>query len=114
MSNDFTDEQKNEIEKRIVETAIDGIERNVLAEDQLALISSFVLEKIDNIKNTDELIFFLKELTSKWEIFSQIQSFIERQGNIQQEAKVAEDVSRLANDGKIDEAISLAKATTNN
>lgn len=105
-------QHKNDLEKRIVETVITSLEKNSLEESQLAEIADFVLGRIDTIQTQEELIAFLNELSFKWPLFSNL-SLIEK-GDVKDkvEDEVAEGVETLAQTGKIDDAIDLAKTIT--
>lgn len=57
---------------------------------------------------------FLRDLSSKWSIFTKL--LVLESGEVKEktEDKVAEDVLKMAKEGKIDEAIGLAKTMTEN
>lgn len=109
---EFTEEHKNRIERAIVETVISALENGNLAESELSQIANFVLEKIDQIKTHDELVIFLSDLSSRWPIFTNLETL--EKGEIEEkvEDEVAEGVLTLAQSGKIEEAVNLAKTIT--
>lgn len=111
---EFSEEHKNKIEKMVVEEMISSLEKNELKEEELSAIAEFILGKIDNIKTQEELIVFLGELSSKWLIFKNIEELEKGEVKEQQEKIVAKDVLQLAKDGKIEDAIDLAKTVTEN
>jgi len=110
---DVTQEHKEEIQKKIVEAIIAGLENKKLLEIQLSEIADFVLQRMDAVKNQDELLAFLADLSSKWSVFNNIK--LTEEGEVKNEAenKVTKDVLDLAKNGKIDDAIGLAKTMTN-
>lgn len=110
---DFTQEHKNEIERKIVEAIIAGLENKSLLESQLSEIADFVLQRIDAVKNQDELLAFLADLSSKWSIFNNVKLTEEGEVKAEAENEVAKGVLDLAKSGKIDDAIDLAKTMTN-
>lgn len=110
---DATKEHKNEIEKKIVEAIIAGLANKNLLASQLSEIADFVLQRIDEVKNEDELLAFLADLSSKWPIFNNIKLTEEGEVKNEAEKEVANDVLDLAKNGKIDDAIGLAKTMTN-
>lgn len=103
---------KKSIEKDIVEQVIMGLEKGFLKEEELPLIGQFVLEKIDLLKNQQELIAFLGELSSKWPIFENIKKIEEGRVREKEEDEVAEGVLTLLKHGKIENALNLAKNIT--
>ncbi len=106
---EFTQEKKKELEKQIVELAISALESGVITEDILGEVSQFVLSKIDRIKNTKELDYFLAELSKRWNIFKplfQEQKGIEQEEKDEQTADKAEELVKL---GNIDGAIQIMK-----
>ncbi len=109
---DFTQEHKTEIENKIVETIADEVEKGNLKEENLKDIADFVLGRIDQIKNQDELIAFLFELSTKWTVFKTIETMERANLKGKVEKEVAEGVLMLAKNGKIDEALNLAKTMT--
>lgn len=110
---DVTDEQRKELEKNIVESVIRALEKNELSQDQLSPIGSFVLERIDSITDNNALVAFLSDLSSRWPIFKDIAVVHEGKIRDVKEDKTVKDVLTLAQNGKIDDAISLAKTMTN-
>lgn len=110
---DITQDHKNEIEKKIVETIALSLENNTLQQNELSDIASFVLDRMDQVKNHEELILFLSELSSKWPIFGQIEAIEKGEVKEQKEEQAFQNVLDLAKSGKIDEAVNLAKEATN-
>jgi len=110
---DVTPEHKNEIEKKIVEAIVAGLENKNLLESQLSEIADFVLQRMDAVKNQDELLAFLADLSSKWPVFNNIKLTEEGEAKNEAEKDVAKGVLDLAKNGKIDDAIGLAKTMTN-
>lgn len=109
---DFTQEQKNKIEGEIVDVIISKMENNNLTEEDASLIADFVLSKIDAIKSNDETMLFLKELSTKWPFFENIAIIEGGEIKDKKEDVVAQEVLKLTKNGKINDAISLAKTMT--
>lgn len=109
---EVTEEHKKVLEQRIVEAMMTGLDQDVITSDELPDIADFVLDKIDQLKTQDELMQFLRELSGKWHIFSQI--LVIESGEVKEhiEHKVASNVLDLVRAGKVDDAISLAKSAT--
>ena len=106
---DFTDQHKAQVEAQIVEIVAASLENNVLGQEELPVIATFVLDKIDTIKTQDELAVFLAELSGKYPIFKNIAIVEKGILNHEKENVVVKDMLNLAKNGKIDEAIQLAK-----
>lgn len=109
---DITKEFKDKLELSIVEGIAFGLENKTLAESDLPQISQFVLDKIDTINTQEELRTFLAELSEKWSALKQVELIAMRDLNQQHEMRTVEQVTDLANSGQIEEAIDLAKLTT--
>lgn len=110
---DFTQEHKNEIEKKIVEAIVTGLESNKILENQLSEIADFVLERIDALKTHEELVVFLSDLAARWPIFENIALTEKGEAKDKAEDRIASEALKLAQSGKIDDAIDLAKTMTN-
>lgn len=109
---EFTTEDKNRIETSIVNAIISSLKTNAIEELELSAVADFVLGRIDNVKTNIELLAFLSELSSKWQIFKQIEKIEQGKLKEQKEDEVARGVLDLAKTGKIDDAIKLAKTMT--
>lgn len=109
---DFTAQHKREIEGKIIDVITHSLEQGKLAEDDLPKIADFVLGRVDALKDHEELVAFFYELSKKWPIFDNLED-LER-GEVKEviEDKVEEQVLTLAKNGKIEEAIKLAKSLT--
>jgi short-subunit dehydrogenase involved in D-alanine esterification of teichoic acids len=111
---DTLQDKRTELEKRIVEVALANIEKETLTLDQATEITDFWLAKVADLESEEELLNFVKELATKWPIFDGI--VLVEQGNVQkqEEVKVADNVVSLVKGGQIEEALDLAKSSTNN
>lgn len=109
---EITQGYKNEMEKKIVECMILALENNNLQDSELPQIADLILDNIDNIKTHTELINLLGELSSRWPIFKNIELLEKGEVKEQKENVVVQDVLELARNGKIDDAITLAKSAT--
>ncbi|OGH12388.1 MAG: hypothetical protein A2857_01485 [Candidatus Levybacteria bacterium RIFCSPHIGHO2_01_FULL_36_15] len=105
-------EHRTEVEKAIVELIAASIENGSLGESDLPVIADFVLTKIDVLQTQEELVSFLSELSLKWPVFSNVQTL--EQGKITQKAEdqALNSALDLAKEGKIDEAVDLARTAT--
>ena len=109
---DFTAEHKKEVEKRIVQAVIDGLEKGILSPDDARSAATFILSKVYEINTEDQLTNFLKELSSQWPIFGNLYTIEQGEAQEQKEEAVAQKVEELTQSGKIDEALTLAKSVT--
>lgn len=110
---DFSAEEKTEIERKIVDTIVLALENGNLSQEELPDVADFVLEKIKLVKTKEELINFLTELATNWQIFANIKDITEGEVKERKEDKAYGDVLNLAKGGNIEEALKLAKTVTN-
>ena len=110
----LSDEQKKDIERRIVKAIVKGLDENKITVSDLPELSSYLLENIEHITTQEQLTAFLSDISSKWQIFVGIQAgeSIPIENSVEDKNKTIQDVTDLAKDGKIDEAIDLAKTAT--
>lgn len=108
-SMEFTQDQREQIEKRIVELMIVGLQNNSLTEEDTTDLSIYVLDRIDLIKNQKELIEFLREFSGKWEVFKPL--LFQEEGKMQDKVndEVADGIELLISHGKLDRALALVK-----
>ncbi|OGH12390.1 MAG: hypothetical protein A2857_01495 [Candidatus Levybacteria bacterium RIFCSPHIGHO2_01_FULL_36_15] len=108
----LTDEHKKDIERSIMECIINALNKDLISSKDLPEISSYVLPKAETITTQEEMITFLKELSVKWNIFSQVLSSENGEVRGQMESQTVDKVTDLVKSGKIDEALDLAKSVT--
>src|SRR3989344_6534746 len=89
---DVSDEHKKEIEAKIVEDIVFGLESNKISETDLPRIADFVLGKIDNIQNHEELVSFLNELSEKWPVFDNLEEVERGEVKDSEEGQAEKDV----------------------
>ncbi|MDO8461131.1 MAG: hypothetical protein Q7S38_01670 [bacterium] len=109
---DIAQNHKEDLQKKIVESIISGLENNLLTKEELPVIADLVLEGMDKISSHEELTSFINELSLKWPIFLNIAKLEEGEKREQQEDKTTQQVLQLARNGQIDEAVNLAKTAT--
>lgn len=109
---EITLEYKNEVERKIVEIVMQALERGMLQQQDLPPIGEFVLDRIDKIKNHQELFQFLDDLSHKWSIFDPLLTLEKGRVKDAKEDEVFRNVLTMAKSGKVEEAISLAKTMT--
>jgi hypothetical protein len=109
---EVTDTHKKEIERQILHKIIAELEANTMETSELPKIGEFVLSTINTVTNHEELLPYLAELSAKWACFKPIENI--ELGEVQRvkEHEVAHQVLLLSKNGKIDEALSLAKSMT--
>jgi len=109
---EVTDEHRTEIERKILKAIINALENNQVTEEDLPNIADFVLARIDDCKNHDQLIKFLDELSQKWPFFEGLEQIERGEVTEAKEDQVEQEVLNLAKSGKVTEAINLAKTVT--
>jgi len=111
---DLTEEHKREVERKLVEVIIDALGKNLISVGDKDTISAFILERMRNVKDHEELISFLRELSSKWAIFSPLLVTESGEVKAKSEDQAVDKVQSLTQEGKIDEAINMAKTAVDN
>ena len=109
---DVTEAHKTEVERKILEAEIDALENDQLSEAELPEIADFVLARIDQIHDHDQLVKFLDELSAKWSFFDNIEQLERGEVTEAKEDRVEQEVLELVKSGKVNEAINLAKTVT--
>lgn len=104
--------QKKQLEDEIVRTMIQALNNKSITDEQMSIISTLVLDKIDEVHNELELKEFLSDLAARWHIFKPLLVLRFRDMQEKVEDEVAEGVLLLAKHGKIEDAIKLAKSVT--
>jgi hypothetical protein len=104
---------KYKIEKDIVERALKDYEEEKLSRDELKNIADFTIQGMEKVNNRVDLTDFLKDLSARWPIFTNIAIIEEGSYKDIVEDEVYSGVLALAQNGKIDNAIKLAKTMTN-
>jgi len=110
---ELTEKHKKEAERKLVEIIIDSLKKNLISVSDKDAMSALILGKMPNVKTHEELMVFLGELSSKWTIFSLL--LVTESGEVKDknEDQVVDKVQSLTQEGKIDEAINMAKTTVN-
>lgn len=63
-----------DVESRLLQITLGGIKEGTISYDQSQEIAHFVLSKFYEIKTEEELIDFLKKISSQWSVFSELAS----------------------------------------
>lgn len=108
----LSQERKDEVLKEIADLIIAGLKDGTILEDDLFPIANFVLEKIDTLATEEQMVVFLSELVQKWPVFLKIHAHEKGKVLEQTENIAAQNVMDLAKEGKIDQAVDLAKSVT--
>lgn len=90
----FDEDHKNKVGKDIVNQLIFLLEQKKITTDEVSKISDFVLSKIHEVKNHEELIVFLNDLVKKWPAFNNILSLEKGEETEEQTKKQAEELTK--------------------
>lgn len=112
MNNDITIRHRNEILERIVDRTIIELEQKNIEVSDLPKIGDFVLSNISEVKDHSQLLVHLEELVQQWPGFVSILNMEKAEIEQSKEDGVAEKVLRLSKEGKIEEALALARTIT--
>lgn len=111
---DQIQQHKEQIEKQIVDTGIDRYGDGTISKEELGLIADFAVVGMNMIKTQGDLSNFLTSLVSRWPIFQNIATIEEAHVKEAADSQVYSGALALAKDGKIENAIRLAKTATAN
>lgn len=103
------DQQKEQVQGKILQEISDDLKKGELSSDETTKIAGFVQEKIKLVNDRNELLAFLKELSDKWPIFNNIYQVEKGEEEQKKDVQAAEKAKELIKEGKLDEAISVAK-----
>jgi hypothetical protein len=108
-----TEAYKNKIGERITLRLIRALKDKEITQAELATISSYILENIDEVESNSDILEFLEEIAKKWPFLSALVSaeHVEETDAINKQ-KIAE-VGTLLNQNKIDEALKVATDANN-
>lgn len=106
---EFTEAKKKELEQSIVDICISALENKGVTEEQMGDVSFFVLERIDLVKNQQELLGFLEKLSEKWPIFVGLLEITRGEAEAVEDKKTVINVQDLIKQGNLDQAIAVAK-----
>jgi hypothetical protein len=111
---EITAERRKELERKLVETIIQALENDILTADDVPTVSSYILDNMPGVKTQDQLLQFLRDLSAKWAIFSNLLVIESGEVQLAAEQAVAQNVMELTKSGNIEQALSMAKAATEN
>lgn len=103
---------RNKALNDVVDALIVSLENKMIKEKDIGPVAEFVLANIGAVSNEVKMGGFLNKLSEKWPIFSHMVSLYEREAQKRAESEIASGVLTLAQHGKIDDAVSLAKTAT--
>lgn len=103
---------REKMEDAVVDVMLNRLEKGDITEDDMSVISAYVLDHVDAVVDNNSAVAFLEALSQKWEIFASLLKLekAEMQGKVEDE--VADGVLLLLQHGKLDNAIRLAKSAT--
>ena len=92
-----------------MELIADALEQDMIPSKEVPSLSSFIVKEMEKVNTHEELINFLRVLSSKWSVFSYL--LVVESGEVQEkkDEEVAEAASELAKEGKIDEALNIVR-----
>lgn len=109
---EVTESHRKEILQRIVERTIIELEQKKFDVLDLPKIGEFALDTISTATDHTELLVYLEEFVEKWPQFTSIRDIEKAEIEQSSERDVAEQVLQLSKEGKIEEAVALAKTIT--
>jgi len=108
-----TEAYKNKIGERLTRRLIQALKDKEINQAELATISSYIMDNIDEAQSNSDLLEFLEDVAGKWPFLSALLS-AEQTEKTQEENKVKiEQVGNLIDQNKIDEALKVATDANN-
>lgn len=89
-----------------------GLENGAIMEDDVPIISRFVLDGTNTIATQEELAAFLAELSKKWGMFDVLKTTSMAGVKKKSDAEAVAGALTLLQNGNIDGALALAKSAT--
>jgi hypothetical protein len=113
---------KDKIEMRIAGILSDSLAKKIINIDESDEMATYILENIDLAKTNGELLTFVENLSAKWPIFStiltapdQAETPLPTANQIQEKTdQIVNATEDLIRENKLDEALQVAKAATEN
>lgn len=106
------DDHRKKLENEIVENMIRALEKEIITEEDMSIMSGYILDNIYRATDYISTVAFLKDISTRWKIFEPLLIMEKAQMNDKIENEVAEGVLLLAQHGKIEKAIKLAQSMT--
>ncbi len=107
------DEHKKKLEDEIVAIMIASLEKQTITEEDMSIMSGYVLDHVDQVTNYQTTMAFLTDISTRWKIFEPLLQMEKSEMKDKIEDEVADGVLLLARHGKIENAIKLAQSMTN-
>lgn len=109
---DLPEAHIKEVDRKLVETIITALREDLLSAEEYDEVADFVVKGMDAVKTRDQLLEFLRALSAKWKIFTHLLVVEGASNKDSTEDKVYDTAVALAESGKIDEAVAVAKSAT--
>ena len=108
----ISQERKDELDRAIASLIADLIEKETLQEYELGKIVDFYGARIDASQTEEDIQNFIFDFVEKWPVFAALKT-TEHNNNVQKtEEEITQDVLSLAKEGRLEEAVGLAKTVT--
>lgn len=97
---EFTQEEKKEIESKLVTQILSSLEQNKISLQDMKEIANFILDRIEVVKDKTQLIIFLEGLQNKWNVFKNIYLVYKNMMLEEKEKAVINKLSRFVSQRK--------------
>lgn len=111
---DLTPDHKKDVEKKLVQAVIDALEGGHMTAEEADIITPFIYsEMTTKVKTHEDLMSFLRVLSSKSPIFSYL--LVTESGEVRdkEDKEVANKAEDLIKTGNLDQAIEMIKEANN-
>lgn len=96
--NTVTSEYREKVYKELAQAMLDGLDKGTITVEQSDEISHFVLDHLDNVGSTADLIVFVKELASKWPAYQSVSLQLQDESQKDEKIKgVQENINQITN-----------------
>lgn len=109
---DFT-QHRLQIERDFALKILDVYEAGNFSKEEVITVARYINEEMEGIDNKTDLITFLDYVSSNWPALSGVVSKEKEITSEEKDSEVYSGVLALAQNGKIDKAIELAKSNNN-
>lgn len=109
----LSDEHREKVNGNIIIAAANALKEGKITQAELMLISSSLLKTYQLIKTHDQLVVYLQELASYWDIFENIYVLEKGEGSEQKEQNTIQEMQTLIKSDQADEAVKKGEEVLN-
>lgn len=108
---DLSDEHREKVYNNIVVTMAKALKEGEISKAELMLISKSLFASYQTVKTHEQLMQYLDELASHWEIFSSIITMEKGEGIEEREQQTINQMQSLLKSNQVEEAVKKGEET---